>query len=234
MRDCRWVDFGTVTISIPVRTMHLEFLIEDRSGGRLLDSLLPKLLGNQGQPHTWRVHFYRGTSRLPKDLKPTGDPGKRDLLDQLPRLLRGYGRSGGIDAVVVILDSDRRDCRSFLAELQAVLSKCEPAPKTMFRLAIEEMEAWYLGDRAALLTAYPRAKKDVLNTYRQDSVCGTWECLANAVYKGGVDAIKRQGWPAPGQIKAEWAETIGPLMDPDTNLSPSFCKLRDGLRRLTS
>jgi hypothetical protein len=36
----------------------------------------------------------------------------------------------------------------------------------------------------------------------------------------------------PGQIKCEWAEKIGPLLEPERNVSPSFGKLRDGLRRL--
>jgi hypothetical protein len=38
----------------------------------------------------------------------------------------------------------------------------------------------------------------------------------------------------PGQVKCEWAEKIGPLLDPDRNVSPSFGKLRDGLRRLVA
>lgn len=196
--------------------------------------MLPKLIGDHDKPHTWRVHSYKGVGRVPKDLNSTGNPAKRILLDQLPRLLRGYGQTPGIDAVVVILDSDRQDCRSFLAELLAMLEECKPAPNAMFRLAIEEMEAWYFGDRDALLQAYPKVKKDVLENYRQDSVCDTWEMLADALYPGGVAAIKKAGWPLPGQVKSEWAEKIGPYLDPDRNVSPSFGKLRDGLRKLIS
>lgn len=214
--------------------MHIEFLTEDISGARLLEILLPKLLGTQGDTHSWRVHAYKGIGRVPKGLGKGGDPSKRILLDQLPRLLRGYGQTAGIDAVVVILDSDQRDCRAFLAQLQAMLDECERAPNTLFRLAIEEMEAWYFGDRKAILNAYPRAKKDVLDRYKQDSVCGTWEMLADAIYPGGVASIKKAGWPLPGQVKSEWAEKIGPLLDLHKNNSPSFCKLRNGVQRLTS
>jgi len=39
-------------------------------------------------------------------------------------------------------------------------------------------------------------------------------------------------WPLPGQVKHEWAKKIAPLMDMDRNVSPSFCKFRDGLRQL--
>lgn len=104
----------------------------------------------------------------------------------------------------------------------------------MFRLAIEEVDAWYLGDQEALQAAYPRVKTDVVGRYVQDSVCDTWELLADAIHPGGSAAIRSAGWPLPGQIKCEWAERIGPLLEPDRNVSPSFGKLRDGLRRLVA
>lgn len=214
--------------------MHIEVLVEDSSGAKLIETLLPTLIGAYGEPHTWRVHPYKGIGRLPTGLTAQGDPSKRALLDQLPKLLAGYGKTPGMDAVVVVLDSDRRDCKAFLGELKALLQICRPAPNALFRLAIEEMEAWFLGDRQALLAAYPRAKREVLSRYQQDSVCGTWEMLADAVYPGGSAAIRKAGWPLPGQIKHEWAERIGPRMSTEDNQSPSFCKFRDGLRRLVA
>lgn len=214
--------------------MHIEILVEDSSGAKLLQILLPQFLGEQGDPHTWRMHAYRGIGRLPKGLVTTGDPAKRILLAQLPRLLRGYGNTPGIDAVVVVLDADERNCVGFLNELKSVAEACNPMPNTLFRLAIEEMEAWYLGDQSALLRAYPSAKSDVLSRYVQDSVCNTWELLADAIYPGGSAAIKKAGWPLPGQIKHDWAEKIGPLMSSEQNESPSFGKLRAGLLRLIS
>lgn len=214
-------------------SVHIELLVEDASGAKLLAALLPKLLGECGNPHTWRVHSYKGIGHLPKNLKSSTDASKRVLLDQLPKLLRGYGKTPGVDAVVVVLDTDRRDCRQFLRELKEMAAQCNPAPKnTLFRLAIEEVEAWYLGDREALHKAYPQAKADVLKRYTQDSVCGTWELLADAIYPGGAQSLNKAGWPLPGQVKYEWAEKIAPLLEPDRNLSPSFGKLRDGLRRL--
>lgn len=209
--------------------MHIEFLVEDSSGEKLLAQLLPQILGRHGAPHTWRLIAYKGIGRIPQGLNAKADPAKRILLDQLPRLLQGYGKTPGIDAVVVVLDTDRRDCTAFLQELKSVVESCHPAPRTLFRLAIEEMEAWYLGDRAALMKAYPRAKRDVLNRYVQDSVCGTWELLADAVHTGGAAAIKKRGWTQSGAIKHEWAEKIGPYLSLEQNVSPSFCRFRDGL-----
>jgi len=199
--------------------MHIEVLVEDQSGMKLLEALLPKLLGEQGQPHTWRLHAYKGIGRIPQNLGTVADPAKRILLDRLPRLLQGYGRTPGIDAVVVVVDSDKQNCVDFLAKLKALAA---PAPQTLFRLAIEEVEAWYLGDRQAVLSAYPRAKTAVLDSYVQDSACGTWEKLADALYPGGSAAFRKAGGRSPGQVKYEWAEKIGPLLAPERNLSPSF------------
>ena len=72
--------------------MHIEILVEDSSGATLLEVLLPQLLGPQGEPNTWRVHAYKGIGKIPKDIGKKADPAKRILLDQLPRLLRGYGK----------------------------------------------------------------------------------------------------------------------------------------------
>jgi len=212
--------------------MHIEVLVEASSGGKLLAQLLPQILGEYGDPHTWRLKAYKGIGRIPHGLTAKADPAKRILLDQLPRLLQGYGKTPGIDAVVVVLDTDRRDCKAFLQELKSLADNCNPAPHTLFRLAIEEIEAWYLGDRAALLSAFPRAKCDVLDRYVQDSVCGTWELLADAIHVGGAAAIKKAGWPLPGQLKHAWAEKIVPFMDLHQNASPSFGKFRDGLSAL--
>nr|WP_294547495.1 hypothetical protein [uncultured Rhodopila sp.] len=207
--------------------MHIEVLTEDSSGKVLLEHLLPKLIGRNGEPHSWRVTAYRGIGRIPPSMK-SGDPAKRILLDQLPRVLGGYAKTPDIDAVVVVLDADDRDCAAFLAELRYLAASRGAEGKTMFRLAIEETDAWYFGDPNALQTAYPKARKAVLKRYRQDAVCGTWEMLAGALHPG------KPGGPLPGDLKHEWANRIGPLMNPDANRSPSFIKLRDGLRRLVA
>ena len=212
--------------------MHIEVLVEDSSGATLVMALLPKLIGENGAPHTWRVHAFRGMGQLPRDLNMASDPAQKTLLARLPGILKAHGKTAGIGAVVVVLDSDRRDCKLFLRELKAILKHCEPAPNTLFRLAIEEVEAWYLGDRPALYSAYPRTKKNVLKRYKQDGVCGTWELLADAIHPGGSGILRKAGWPLPGQVKHEWAERIADHMNVEKNQSPSFCKLRDGIRRL--
>jgi len=214
--------------------MHFEILVEDASGNVLLGWLLPKILGPVGDPHTWRTHAYRGIGRVPRDLRGKTDPWKRILLDRLPAILAGYGRSqpGTDSAVVVIVDLDDRDCTGFKQELLQIQERCRPRPKVLFRLAIEEMEAWLLGDTAAICRAFPRAKKNVLHSYSQDSICGTWETLADAIFPGGSSMLKAEGYPRIGEEKCKWASLIGRRLDVESNLSTSFRVFRAGLLKL--
>ena len=215
--------------------MHFEILVEDASGSIAVDGVLEKILGPNGADHSWKMHTYKGLGHLPKNLRGETDPTKRLLLNCLPNQLRGYGKSlDDSAAVIVIVDLDCRDCIAFKQELLDVLNDCDPRPNVLFRIAIEEIEAWLLGDSAAVEAAYPRARSSVLENYRQDDICGTWEVLANAVHKGGAAALKKEGWPASGIEKCAWARKIAPHMDPDRNRSPSFRAFRDGVRRLAA
>jgi hypothetical protein len=67
--------------------MHLEILVEDASGKLVLETVLEKILGPRGGPHTCRLHSYKGLGRIPKGLKSSLDPSKRVLLANLPKLL---------------------------------------------------------------------------------------------------------------------------------------------------
>ena len=80
---------GTAIISTRGKRMHFEILVEDLSGKKMLESLVPRIIGDQ---HSFRIHGYRGLGRIPKNLSSSTDASKRQLLDQLPGLLRGYGR----------------------------------------------------------------------------------------------------------------------------------------------
>jgi hypothetical protein len=215
--------------------MHFEILVEDVSGELLLGSVLPKILGKNGDLHTWRTHAYKGIGRVPRDLRGKTDPWKRILLDRLPRILEGYGKSlqGTDSAVVVVVDVDDRDCVGFKQELLQIQKRCHPRPKVLFRLAIEEVEAWLLGDRNAIAKAFPRAKMNVLQPYRQDSICGTWEVLADALFPGGSPALKAEGYPRIGEEKCRWASLVGKHLDLDANLSPSLRVFRLGLLKLS-
>lgn len=208
------------------RAMHIDFLIEDASGKIMLDGMLGSLLPPSSGV-TWKVHSYRGVGHIPA--KGTCDPEtirSRALLDNVPRILAGIGAasksSGFAWAVVVVCDLDKKNQATFAAQLQGLLSGIPDAPPTRFCLAIEEGEAWLLGDVPAILKAYPKANRAILKGYSNDSICGSWELLAEAVYPGGAHALKVNGYHAVGTEKCNWAKSITLHMDLPNNKSPSF------------
>ena len=208
--------------------MHFEFLIEDISGKKILEILIPKIIDNS--IHSFRVISYKGIGAIPKNLKTSKDASKKALLNQLPRLLAGYGQTyqynQSENVVIVVCDLDDKDKESFLLELNDVLKSCNPAPQASFCLAIEEIEAWLLGDFAAIKKAYPKAKDSVLANYKNDSICGTWEVMADAIVTGGAKKLKQLGFHETGLQKTNWAINISPHMDVNKNKSPSFNKFK--------
>ena len=216
--------------------MHFEILAEDQSGKKSLDILAPKIVGDS---HSFRVIAYKGLGRVPKNLTAAPDASNRQLLVNLPRLLRGYGKTyAGYPenypaAVIVVCDLDKKCLKAFRQQLYEILNECSPKPLARFCIAIEEGEAWLLGDIPAIKRAYPKAKDRVLMAYENDSVCGTWECLANAVYPGGEKALSKEGWQGVGREKSIWAEKIAPRMDVESNKSPSFRYFKNTLQRLS-
>ena len=215
--------------------MHFEVLVEDLSGKKVLEILIPKIIGNQ---HTFRVIEYRGIGHIPKNLTSSSDASKRILLDQLLRLLRGYGKTFASypenypASVIVVCDLDDKCLKVFRQELFRVLNACNPRPVTRFCIAIEEGEAWLLGDIPAIKTAYPNARDNILNSYTNDAICGTWELLADAIFQGGVTGLESKGWRAVGREKSVWATCIAPNMNVNNNKSPSFCYFRQKIQEL--
>lgn len=202
--------------------MHFEILIEDQSGKKLLELLLPKVFNDP--QHTYKVISYKGIGNIPTGIKATSDANKRILLDQLPRLLQGYRNAfkNYSAVIIVVCDLDDKCLKAFRTELLTVLERCDPKPETYFCIAIEEGEAWLLGDIQAIKSAYPKAKDAVLKGYVNDSICGTWEVLAEAVYPGGAKKLKKKVRYEIGEQKSIWAETITPHLQLESNKSPSF------------
>jgi hypothetical protein len=215
--------------------MHFEILVEDQSGKKALDILVPKIIGEE---NSFRVISYKGIGRIPGNLGTNANASKRILLDQLPRLLRGYGKTYASypketpAAVILVCDLDNKNLKTFREELDEVLNSFNPKPVTRFCIAIEEGEAWFLGDLPAIKAVYPNSNDAILNDYVNDSICGTWELLADALSPGGSQALKVKGWQAVGKEKLAWAENISPHMDMDNNASPSFCYFRKKILEL--
>ncbi len=215
--------------------MHFEVLVEGASDKKALQILIPKIIGDQD---TCDIRSYRGRGDIPRNLTDPVAARNKLLLNNLPGRLRAYGKTyAGYPAnyraaVIVVCDLDDKCLKKFRRELLDVLDSCNPKPATRFCIAIEEGEAWLLGDIPAIKAAYPRAKDHLLNRYKNDSICGTWELLADAVFAGGSAELREIGWQAVGREKYKWAEKIAPHMDVDANKSPSFCYFRDKMQGL--
>jgi hypothetical protein len=218
------------------KLMHFEILVEGQNEVTALSILMPKIVGDYKSPHTWKIHKHQGIGKIPED--PAVRPNIKDksLLHNLTAKLRAYGEEDDPDLVVVVLVDldDRNDCAAFKNELVELLSHCDKKPHVLFRIAIEELEAWYLGDLAALKLAYPDVRQNVLDTYVQDSQIGTWEILAEMVYPGGLNALHAKGKRSRLvlQEKANWTKNICPHLDVEKNQSSSFLRFREGLRRM--
>jgi hypothetical protein len=147
-------------------------------------------------------------------------------LDRLPATLRAYGRAlnPAAERVLVLVDLDADRCMDLKGRMTALLDLCDPAPAVLFRIAIEETEAFYLGDPAAIRRAFPQARLNKMRDYVQDNVCGTWELFRDVI-------------GAQSEDKVEWAARMGEQLGTDwrgtqANRSPSFRQFCIALRKL--
>ena len=217
--------------------MHFEILVEDASGKALLEQVVPKILGPKGKPNPYRIVNiqelkYRVMAVLPRKEARTL-PWDVILTQTLAIQFRAYSKAliRKNSVVVVVVDLDYRNLEPFRNQLEEVFHTNAPNLEGGIRLAVEEIEAWILGDQPAVRRAYPLVKEYVLKSYEQESICGTWEVLADAVFHGGSERLTEIGYPLIGREKRRWAENIGQYMDVDANRSPSFHAFRDLLRR---
>ena len=139
--------------------------------------------------------------------------------------------------VVVLVDQDDDYCVDLKAELDERVRSAGLTPAsvssgvigdTLCRLAIEELEAWFLGDADALLQAYPRvpASLNEKKAFRDPDAVkgGTWEALERV--------LQNAGYHAGGLRKMSAARDIAIYMNVEINSSTSFQKFREGVRFL--
>ena len=204
--------------------MYFHFLVEDMSGATLIEILMNKIR-NSRDDIQFHCHSFKGIGGLTKKntIKET-KTGK--LLNDLATYLRGFNKSlQGIEAAIfIVVDNDTRDTEAFRNELKSVAEQNRITIDHVFCIAIEEMEAWLLGDAEAVKQAYPSAKLQIVQSYEQDSICGTWELLADAIYPGGLKRFRKDcpTFVEKGKYKNEWAQQIGQYMQIQKNKSPSF------------
>ncbi len=197
---------------------HIEFLVEEPSAEAALRGLVPKIT----------------SGALSYDIRVF--QGKLDLLSQLPNRLKGYRSWLSRDwRIVVMIDEDREDCTALKKKLEVAAQQANLLTRSvsgatsdyevMNRLLIEELEAWFLGDVAAIVKAYPGVSPHLASQtrYRDPDAIkgGTWEALERVLQKAG--------YYSTGLPKVEAARAISEHMDPRHNRSKSFQVFRDSL-----
>lgn len=112
------------------------FLLEEASMQALLRAWLPRIFTG------WvdEVHF-----------KLVPHEGKTDLDLSIPRKLKSWRIPG--DRFVIVRDSDGADCINLKARLSKLANDSD-RPDTLVRIVCQELESWYLGDLAALASAF--------------------------------------------------------------------------------
>lgn len=199
--------------------MTIHVLVEGPSERVLLQRWSPRLLGE----HRVKVHPHQGKGDLPTDLRASPDRKRRGLLDQLPAILRGFGAAldPNTDRVVVLVDADNDNVAELRRRIKSAVSQVARDLPVRVHIAVEETEAFYLGDLKALQRAFPKADLKRARDYKPDSICGTWELFGEIVSDGGGN-------------KVAWAEAIGPILTTKAreSRSPSFRELLNGLLEL--
>lgn len=208
--------------------MYFQFLVEDKSTEILVSHIMIKLKEKYlDKSIQYDCKSFKGIGHLsPKGTVLEQKTGK--LLNDLPMYLRGFNKalaSMADAALIIIMDNDKRDTVLFKQELEEIAVMNMVCIDYVYCIAVKELEAWLLGDEAAIRQAYPNYRKKMLGTYTQDGIGETWETLANAVYKDGKAALMKKAngsYKEIGIAKCEWAEKIGSNLDIEHNNSPSF------------
>lgn len=185
-----------------------------------MEHLLPRMVGSRAQ------------------CKIINHRSKQRLLTSLPGVLRGYANMPGDVRILVLVDRDDDDCRALKKRLETAArdaglpTKSHPSGngrvRVVNRIVIQELEAWFFGDPAAVDAAYANTRSAFARAaYRNpDTIPHTWEALQ------GILRHKRHLAPQSKLPKIGVARAIATHMDPNCNLSPSFQAFRQGLDAL--
>jgi len=207
--------------------MYVQFLVEDYSGEVLIRAIIKKYNENSNNIIEYDIKPYKGIGGFKKG--PNAENIKSDhLLTDLPKRLRAYNnnlKNRENTSIFIILDNDKRNTDDFRRKLTEIAETNNIVIDYVYCIAIEELEAWLLGDINAVKAAYPKCKIGAkYNEYKQDSICGTWEILADIIKSGTGRKSKKEStdYSEIGRLKSKWAEQIGIYLNIRDNRSPSF------------
>lgn len=204
----------------------LEILVEGAADVPVIKLVLTQRFGLV-ETSTSAFTGTRGAVTCPPIFSGNRIPKQQTLLHQLPAKLKGFSHLGDDACVVVLIDANRDPCRELLGQLKHMLARLpQRPPHTLFRLAIEETESWFIADLKAVRAAYPKARLQKLGRIVADDVVGAWEELAAA--------LGRKASNITGADEYAWAERIAPHMNLEEPHSPSLRKFIEGIDREVS
>jgi hypothetical protein len=178
------------------------FMVEEASMEEMLRGFLPVVFPKWVEGVHWRC--------IPH-------AGKSDLERSIPRKLRAWRQPGA--RFVVLRDQDAADCETVKENLRRM---CADAgrPDTLIRIPCRELEAWYLGDLAAVdagLGTRGLASLQERRKYRQP----------DRLHKPSDELVKI----ATSYQKRAGSRAIAPHLNPERNRSHSFGVFVAGLRQ---
>lgn len=166
--------------------------------------------------------------------------GKTDLLNKLEARMRGYARWSRITGLMVdvLVDQDQQSCEDLKARMEQAASsaglftKTSPAADGTFqvlnRVVVEELEAWFFGDVAAVCRAFPGVSPHLASraSYRHP------DAIRGGTAGAFARVLQRAGHHRGGLRKVEAAGAVSRYLDVSANRSPSFQTFRAGLLEL--
>jgi hypothetical protein len=202
--------------------MQIDVLVEEPSAEEALRIILPKILAGRAK---FKLINMRNKSRL---------------IGELPARLRGYKKrlDAGEDLrIVVLVDRDNDDCRKLKSKLEHAAHEAGLFTRTganrdgrfqvINRIAIDELEAWFIGDTEALKCAFSSLRGEPFpKSFNHPDNSGTWEHLHRFLRSKG---IYRSSYP-----KIEAARKIASHMELSRNRSRSFSHFCQGIEALLS
>lgn len=147
--------------------------------------------------------------------------GKRDLRISFPRKIRAWRHPPQM-RFIVLHDNDQADCRNLKASLAGLVPE-QQRDRTIIRIVMQALEAWYLGDESALRMAG-------LITQRQADRIAVSAKFRDPDSLGNPKQEFLRLHSEIGQVKL--ARLIAPHLDLDRNRSGSFRLFVGTLRRL--
>lgn len=217
--------------------MHLEFHVEDQSTKNFVEIILPRIINITLIDDVKYIH-YKGVGKLPAKSTVGDKPNYSKLLEVFPNIIRDHNHM--IDSnyfLIFICDLDENNQEEFMKPINAIVQYYPNAAKSIFILAIQELEAWLLGDVKTLRNHYLKAATvTALDHYdpKTEAQFGKWEFLADAIHMGGSESLRSDGYQAIGKAKSDWVKKIAPHLDLENNSSPSFIEFRDRLRQIAT